>query len=374
MTIKKVGFVGWRGMVGSVLLQRMLAEDDFAIITEPVFFSTSAVGGTGPSIKQPIPPLQDAFAIDALKAMDVIVSCQGSDYTRRVLPALRSAAWQGYWIDAASYLRMEDDTIIVLDPVNREAIETALVKGIKNFAGANCTVSLMMMAMQGLLQAGMVEWISSMTYQAASGAGARVVREWLTQIHTASSTLAPLLEDPASQLLAIDAQLSQTLRSDRLPTEQIGAPLAGNVLPWIDTAVDHGQTREEWKGQAETNKILDRTERPIAVDGLCVRVGAMRCHSQALTVKLTQDIGINTISTLLTDANHSVTVVPNERAATLAQLTPVAVASTLNIAVGRLRKMSLGPRYLSVFTVGDQLLWGAAESLRRMLRILLDEH
>ena len=371
--MKRVGFVGWRGMVGSVLMERMLAEGDFAYIEEPVFFTTSNVGGQGPAIGKDIPALKDASDVDALKACDAIISCQGGDYTKAVFPELRESGWDGYWIDAASTLRMDDEALIILDPVNLDVIKDGLVKGVKNYIGGNCTVSLMLMAMGGLFREGLVEWTSAMTYQAASGAGAKNMRELISQMGTIRDSVAPELADPASAILEIDRKVAETIRSDALPTEQFGAPLAGSLLPWIDRQLDNGQSREEWKGQAETNKLLGRSGNPVPVDGICVRIGAMRCHSQALTLKLTKDVPIADVEALLSSANDWVQVVPNDREVTLTDLTPAAVTGSLNTPVGRLRKMNMGPEYLSAFTVGDQLLWGAAEPLRRMLRILIEQ-
>lgn len=370
--MKKVGFVGWRGMVGSVLMERMLAEEDFKHIEMPVFFTTSDVGGQGPDVGCEIPPLQDAYDINALLAMDAIISCQGGDYTKAVFTKLREAGWQGYWIDAASTLRMADDAVIILDPVNGDKIKDGLVNGIKNFIGGNCTVSLMLMAMGGLFREGLVEWTSAMTYQAASGAGAQNMRELIAQMGSIHAGVADKLADPASAILDIDRQVAATMRADSFPIANFGAPLAGSLLPWIDTQLENGQSREEWKGQAETNKILGLSKQIIPVDGLCVRIGAMRCHSQALTVKLTKDVPLDDISTLLASANDWVKVVPNDRKASIEQLTPSAVTGSLHVPVGRLRKMNMGPEYLTAFTVGDQLLWGAAEPLRRMLRILME--
>lgn len=363
----KVGFAGWRGMVGSVLMERMRAENDFANI-EPVFFSTSNAGGKAPEVGKPVAPLQDAYDLDALTALDVIVSCQGGDYTNEIHPRLRSAGWKGYWIDAASSLRMKDDALIVLDPVNDGVIRRGLESGIKDYIGGNCTVSLMLMALGGLFREGLVEWVSAMTYQAASGAGAQNMRELIQQMGAVHSACASQLADPASAILDIDRQVIHAMRED-MPTAQFGAPLAGSLLPYIDRQLENGQSREEWKAQAETNKILGN-DAPVPVDGICVRVGAMRCHSQAMTVKLNRDVSLPEIESLIAQANSWVSVVPNDRDATLQKLTPTAVTGTLGIPVGRLRKMNLGPHYLSAFTVGDQLLWGAAEPLRRMLNIL----
>ncbi|WP_444957135.1 aspartate-semialdehyde dehydrogenase [Microbulbifer sp. ZKSA002] len=368
--MQKIGFIGWRGMVGSVLLERMRAEDDFAHIAEPVFFSTSNAGGTAPDIGRPLPPLGDAYDIDALIQLDAIVSCQGGDYTKEVFTRLREAGWQGYWIDAASSLRMQDDAVIVLDPVNRDVIDRAIDAGQKNFIGGNCTVSLMLMALGGLFKAGMVEWVTAMTYQAASGAGARNMRELIAQMGALRDGVATELADPASAILEIDRKVAADMRSAEFPTAEFGAPLAGSLLPWIDTQLENGQSREEWKAQVEANKIL-QTENPIPVDGTCVRIGAMRCHSQAFTIKLKKDLPLADIEQLLNGANDWVNVVPNEREATVQNLTPTAVTGKLDIPVGRLRKLSVGPEYLNAFTVGDQLLWGAAEPLRRILLILL---
>lgn len=367
----RVGFVGWRGMVGSVLMQRMMAEHDFSLI-EPVFFSTSQVGGMGPFIGKETAPLKNANNLDDLRAMDVILTCQGGGYTHDVFPRLRAGGWKGYWIDAASTLRMQEDALIVLDPVNSHLIKSALVRGGRNFIGGNCTVSLMLMGLHGLFKAGLVEWVSAMTYQAASGAGAQNVRELLCQMGAANAAAGKLLEDPSSSILEIDRAVVQTMRSTAFPTGQFGAPLAGSLLPWIDKDLGNGQSREEWKGMAETNKILGS---PVAipVDGICVRIGALRCHSQALTIKLRRDVPLADIESLLAEANQWVRVVPNRREESLRELTPAAVTGGLSVPVGRLRKLPMGGEYLSAFTVGDQLLWGAAEPLRRMLRILLEK-
>ncbi len=370
--IKRVGFVGWRGMVGSVLMQRMREENDFADIEEPVFFTTSQVGQQGPDIGKAIPLLKDATDIDELKQMEVIVTCQGGGYTQQVHQALRDAGWQGYWIDAASTLRMADHSIIVLDPVNRAVIDRALDEGVKDYIGGNCTVSLMLMALGGLFQHDLVEWMSAMTYQAASGAGARNMRELLAQMGALHDAAADLLDDPASAILEIDRKVTEAMRSDDFPTDQFGVPLAGSLIPWIDVKLDNGQSREEWKGQVETNKILGRGDRPVPIDGICVRVGAMRSHSQALTIKLRHEVPLEEIEAMLDEANPWSRVIPNEREITMRELTPARVTGTLEVPVGRLRRMNMGPEYLSAFTVGDQLLWGAAEPLRRMLRILLE--
>jgi aspartate-semialdehyde dehydrogenase len=365
-----VGFIGWRGMVGSVLMERMREERDFDSI-DPVFFTTSNVGGAGPSIGKPVAALKDASDIAELKKLDVVITCQGGDYTKSVFPKLRAAGWNGYWIDAASALRMENDAVIILDPVNKPVIDKAVAAGVRNFVGGNCTVSLMLMAIDGLVKADLVEWVSAMTYQAASGAGAQNMRELLQQMGEVHFAAKGLLDDPASAILDIDREVAGILRDDAFPTEHFGVPLAGSLLPWIDTDLGNGQSREEWKGHAETNKILAREARPIAVDGLCVRVGAMRCHSQGLTLKLKRDLPLDEIESILAKANAWVKVVPNKRDDTLKHLTPVAVTGTLDVPIGRLRKMKMGGEYLSAFTVGDQLLWGAAEPLRRMLGILL---
>ncbi|MBU5615153.1 aspartate-semialdehyde dehydrogenase [Geomonas azotofigens] len=361
----KVGMVGWRGMVGSVLMQRMQEENDFAGV-EPVFFTTSQVG-------QPAPlnagTLKDASDINELKKLDVIITCQGGDYTKAIRPELKKAGWNGYWIDAASTLRMEDDAVIILDPINRNVIDAALSKGIKDYIGGNCTVSLMLMGLGGLFKAGVVEWLSSMTYQAASGAGAPNMRELLSQMGVLHGSVAEQLATPGSAILEIDKKVTATLRSAEMPTKEFGFPLAGNVLPWIDREVEDGQSREEWKGYAETNKILGAAN-PIPVDGICVRVGAMRCHSQAITMKLTKDIPIAEIEEMIKNDNQWVKFIPNNKADSLAGLTPAAVSGSLTVPVGRVRKMKMGPQYLSAFTCGDQLLWGAAEPLRRMLQIL----
>ena len=368
--MKRVGFIGWRGMVGSVLMQRMQSERDFESI-DPVFFTTSQVGGKGPAIGKDVPPLMDANSIDALQAMDVIVTCQGGDYTKEVYPRLRAAGWNGYWIDAASALRMKDEAIIVLDPVNYEVIKDGLIKGVKTFVGGNCTVSLMLMAIGGLFDQGLVEWISPMTYQAASGAGARNMRELIRQMGAINGEVAALVEDPAAAILEIDKRVADFMRSDRYPLEAWPVPLAGSLIPWIDVQLDSGQSKEEWKAQVECNKILGRSTQPIPIDGLCVRISAMRCHSQALTIKLSKDVPLDEIHDILATHNDWVKVVPNDRELSMRELTPTAVTGTLTVPVGRLRKLTMGPQYLSAFTVGDQLLWGAAEPLRRMLNILL---
>lgn len=377
--MKLVGLVGWRGMVGSVLMERMQAEGDFAHI-EPVFFSTSNVGGKAPIYAKNETVLKDANNIDELKKCDIIITCQGGDYTTDIFPKLRSAGWNGYWIDAASTLRMNDDAIIVLDPVNLDVIKSALSRGVKNYIGGNCTVSCMMMGLGGLFQYDMIEWITSMTYQAASGGGAQHMRELLTQFGTINAEVKALLDDPASAILEIDRKVLAKQHSlSAGETKQFGVPLGGNLIPWIDKDLGNGVSREEWKAGAETNKILGRGEgfgasakSSIPVDGLCVRIGAMRCHSQALTVKLKKDVPLDEIESIIAENNQWVKVVPNNREASMRDLTPAAVTGGLKIPVGRLRKMQMGADYLSAFTVGDQLLWGAAEPLRRMLRIVLD--
>ena len=366
-----VGLVGWRGMVGSVLVQRMREERDFDLI-DPVFFSTSQAGVAAPAIGKPAPAVKDASDLKALAACDVLISCQGGEYTSDVYPQLRAAGWDGHWIDAASTLRLADDAVIVLDPVNRHVIDRALESGVRNFIGGNCTVSLMLMAMTGLFRAGLVEWVSAMTYQAASGAGAKQMRELIAQMGVTHAAAKPLIEDPASAILDIDRTVTETLRSADFPvTDTYGHPLAGSLLPWIDKDLGTGQSKEEWKAMPECNKILGRTQEPIPVDGLCVRIGSMRCHSQALTVKLTRDVPLADIEAMLASAHEWVTVVPNEKEASLRELTPAAVTGRLQVPVGRLRKLAMGGEYLAAFTVGDQLLWGAAEPLRRMLRILV---
>ncbi len=372
--MKTVGFVGWRGMVGSVLLQRMCEENDFALI-EPLFFSTSNVGAAAPPFAKNEIKLKDAYELQALKQCDIIMTCQGGDYTAEIFPKLRAAGWDGYWIDAASSLRMEEDAVIILDPVNADVIQDALGRGIKNYIGGNCTVSLMLMALGGLFHAGLIEWVSAMTYQAASGAGAQNMRELLQQMGVLYGAANQSLADPAAAILDIDRCVLAAMNSEQMPVAQFGAPLAGSLLPWIDQDLGQGMSREEWKGAAETNKILGKPSLgmvgSIPVDGICVRIGAMRCHAQAMTIKLTQDVPLAEIENILAAANDWVKVVPNERVASLSQLTPAAVTGKLSVPVGRLRKPAMGAQYLCAFTVGDQLLWGAAEPLRRMLRILL---
>jgi len=371
-----VGLVGWRGMVGSVLMDRMQAEGDFGLI-EPLFFSTSNAGGKAPAQAKNETTLKDAFDIEALKKCDVVITCQGGDYTSEVFPKLRAAGWNGHWIDAASTLRMKDDAVIILDPVNLPVIKNALAKGGRNWVGGNCTVSCMLMGVGALYKAGLVEWMTSMTYQAASGGGAQHMRELLTQFGTLNTEVRALLDDPKSAILEIDRKIlgrQQSMSGDE--TANFGVPLGGSLIPWIDKDLGNGVSREEWKAGAETNKILGQGEGfgtpAVPVDGFCVRVGAMRCHSQALTFKLKKDVPLADIEAMIAADNQWVKVVPNTREATLQDLTPVAVTGTLGIPVGRLRKLAMGPEYLGAFTIGDQLLWGAAEPLRRMLRVLLE--
>ena len=373
--MKLVGLVGWRGMVGSVLMQRMQEEGDFAHI-EPVFFSTSNTGGTAPVMAKDEKTLKDANDIDALKKCDIIITCQGGEYTMEIFPKLRAAGWNGYWIDAASSLRMEENAVIVLDPVNLDVIKSALSRGVKNYIGGNCTVSCMLMGLGGLFQHDLVDWMSSMTYQAASGGGAQHMRELLTQFGSINAEVKALLNNPAAAILEIDRKVlakQHSFTDDE--TKQFGVPLAGNLIPWIDKDLGNGVSKEEWKAGAETNKILGKGaafgSAPIPVDGLCIRVGAMRCHSQALTIKLKKDVPLDEINDIIAQNNQWVKVVPNERVASMRDLTPAAVTGSLTIPVGRLRKMQMGGEYLSAFTVGDQLLWGAAEPLRRMLGILI---
>ena len=370
----RVGIVGWRGMVGSVLLQRMLEERDFDHI-EPTFFSTSAAGGKGPDIGRATGPLQDASDVAALTRNDTIITCQGGDWTTAMYGKLREAGWNGYFIDAAKTLRMKDDAVIILDPVNRAVIDAALAKGVRNYIGGNCTVSLMVMALAGLFARDLVEWMTCMTYQAASGAGAQNMRELLQQMGEAHLAAKSLLDDPHSAILDIDREVAGILRDERFPTEHFGVPLAGSLIPWIDKDLGNGMSREEWKGGAELNKILGRGngsgKAPIPVESICVRIGAMRCHSQAITMKLRQDLTQPEIESLIAEGNEWVRLIPNTRDESIRHLTPAAVTGTLEIPVGRVRKLAMGPEYVGAFTVGDQLLWGAAEPLRRMLRILL---
>jgi aspartate-semialdehyde dehydrogenase len=372
----RVGIVGWRGMVGSVLVQRMREERDFDHL-EPVFFSTSQAGGKAPAIGKEVEAVRSAADVAALKALPVIVSCQGGDYTNEIYPKLRQAGWKGYWIDAASALRMNDDAVIILDPVNMPLIKKSVSGGIKNYIGGNCTVSLMLMGMAGLFQRDEIEWLTTMTYQAASGAGAANMRELVAQMARVGESAKRLLDDPASGILDIDRAVTESIRSRELPKENFGHPLAASLLPWIDKDLGNGQSREEWKGGAETNKILGAGRHnggaaPIPVDGVCVRIGAMRCHSQALTIKLRRALPLDEIEGMIAEAHEWAKVVPNRREESLAELTPAAVTGKLSVPVGRLRKLPMGDEYLAAFTVGDQLLWGAAEPLRRMLRILLD--
>ncbi|MDP2485087.1 aspartate-semialdehyde dehydrogenase [Pseudoalteromonas marina] len=370
-TMKKVGLVGWRGMVGSVLLERMEKQNDFANI-DTTFFTTSQAGQLGPDLAGDAKPLLDASDVSELARMDIIVTCQGGDYTKAVYPKLREAGWDGYWIDAASALRMSDDSIIVLDPVNKDVITQGLEQGVKTFVGGNCTVSLMLLALGGLFEKDLIEWVSPMTYQAASGAGARNMKELISQMGAIHSSVAQQLYNPSSAILEIDKIVSEKMASSDLPQDQFGVPLAGSLIPWIDVPMPSGQSKEEWKAQVEANKILGSTQQPVPIDGLCVRIGAMRCHSQAMTIKLREDISVEKIEEILASHNEWVKVIPNERDITSTDLTPVKVTGTLSIPVGRIRKLAMGPKYISAFTVGDQLLWGAAEPLRRMLRIIVD--
>ncbi|MFC1862815.1 aspartate-semialdehyde dehydrogenase [Thermodesulfobacteriota bacterium] len=366
----KIGFVGWRGMVGSVLMVRMLEEKDFKGF-EPFFFTTSNIGGKAPDIGMDAPPLEDAYNIQDLSKLDIIITCQGGDYTKKVYPEIRQSGWNGYWIDAASTLRLEDDSIIVLDPVNRKVIDQGLSSGINTYVGGNCTVSLMLMALSGLLAENQVEWISSMTYQAASGAGANNMKELVRQIANLGAVSKEQLDDPASTAIEIDNLITQELRNASFPTEFFGAPLAASLIPWIDRPMDSGQTREEWKGYVETNKIL-QTKSPIPVDGICVRISSMRCHSQGFTIKLRKDIPLDEISDMIEKGNSWVRLIPNNKEATLKDLTPAAVTGTLDVPVGRVRKMLMGPEYLAAFSVGDQLLWGAAEPIRRIMNLVIE--
>jgi len=377
MSEKNVGLVGWRGMVGSVLMQRMQEENDFDLI-KPTFFTTSQKGLPAPRVYgkegagKDCGVLEDAFDIEALKQQDVIITCQGGDYTKDVYPKLREAGWDGYWIDAASALRMDDDAIIVLDPVNRDVIDAGIKNGVKTYVGGNCTVSLMLLALGGLFEKGLVEWATPMTYQAASGSGAKHMRELISQMGAIYANVKDKVEDPATAILDIDRQVADFIRSDDYPKDQFGVPLAGSLIPYIDSQLPSGQSREEWKAEAEANKILGTAAAPTPIDGLCVRVGAMRCHSQAITLKLKQDLPVEEIEAILAGHNDWVKVIPNDREVTMEELTPAKVTGTLSIPVGRIRKLTMGPEYISAFTVGDQLLWGAAEPLRRMLRILLN--
>ncbi|WP_405598068.1 MULTISPECIES: aspartate-semialdehyde dehydrogenase [unclassified Pseudoalteromonas] len=369
-TMKKVGLVGWRGMVGSVLLERMQQENDFALI-DTTFFTTSQTGQLGPNLAGDAKPLLNASDIGELAKMDIIITCQGGDYTHAVYPALRESGWDGYWIDAASALRMSDDSIIVLDPVNKDVIEQGLAQGAKTFVGGNCTVSLMLLALGGLFEQELIEWVSPMTYQAASGAGARNMKELIAQMGAIHASVAQQLDNPSSAILEIDKIVSEKMAANDLPHDQFGVPLAGSLIPWIDVPMPSGQSKEEWKAQVEANKILGSSKQPVPIDGLCVRIGAMRCHSQAMTIKLREDISVEKIEEILASHNEWVKVIPNEREISTTDLTPVKVTGTLNIPVGRIRKLAMGAKYISAFTVGDQLLWGAAEPLRRMLRIIV---
>jgi aspartate-semialdehyde dehydrogenase len=368
----RVGFVGWRGMVGSVLMQRMIEEGDLNYL-EPVFFSTSQAGNPAPNFGLDAGVLQDAHDIESLKQLDAIVTCQGGGYTQQVYPLLRGAGWQGYWIDAASTLRMTDEAIITLDPVNKAQIEQGIQQGKKTYVGGNCTVSLMLMGLGGLFKHGLVEWMSAMTYQAASGAGAKNMRELISQMGVINDSVSSELANPASSILDIDRKVAETIRSGSFPTEQFGVPLAGSLIPWIDVKRDNGQSKEEWKAGVEANKILGSQDTPVPIDGTCVRIGAMRCHAQALTIKLKQNVPLDEIEEMVASHNPWVKVIPNERDITAQELSPAKVTGTLSVPVGRLRKMAMGDDFLNAFTVGDQLLWGAAEPLRRTLRIVLDE-
>ena len=365
-----VGIIGWRGMVGSVLVQRMREERDFEHI-DPVFFSTSQAGAAAPEIGKRAPAVKDARDIAALSANDILISCQGGDYTSEIYPRLRQSGWDGYWIDAASTLRMAPDSVLILDPVNGDVIERAVTSGVRNYIGPNCTVSLMLMATAGLFRAGLVEWITAMTYQAASGAGAPQMRELVAQMGFLHERSHDLLSNPASTILEVDKRVADGLRSAEMPTAKFGHPLAGSLLPWIADDLGTGQSKEEWKATAEANKILGFAPDAVPIEGLCVRIGSMRCHSQALTIKLRRDVPLDEIESLIQSAHQWVRIVPNTKDASLAQLTPAAVTGTLQVPIGRLRKLAMGGEYLTAFTVGDQLLWGAAEPLRRMVRILM---
>ena len=367
----KVGFVGWRGMVGSVLLDRMLSENDVNDL-DVLFFSTSMAGTEGPDIGKQTGPVEDANDIERLASMDIVLTCQGGGYTENIYPALRATGWKGYWVDAASTRRMNAESVIVLDPVNRDAIDRAIENGTRDFIGGNCTVSLMLMALGGLFSHNLVEWMTSMTYQAASGAGANNMRELIRQMQTISTEAAPVLENPAASILELDRKIVDILNSDKYPIDYFGAPLAGSLIPWIDRPMENGQTREEWKGYAETNKILGLEENPVPIDGQCVRIGAMRCHSQAFTIKLNRDISVEDITAIIGEHNSWVKIVPNTKEETLRELSPAAVSGTLSVPVGRIRKLNIGPTFLTAFSVGDQLLWGAAEPLRRIVRIIAE--
>jgi aspartate-semialdehyde dehydrogenase len=366
----RIGFVGWRGMVGSVLMGRMREAEDFKSF-EPIFYTTSNVGGEAPDTGLDAPPLKDAYDVESLSSLDIIMTCQGGSYTQKVYPELMKTGWKGYWIDSASTLRLDESSIIVLDPVNRSVIDDGLKSGIKTFVGGNCTVSLMLMALSGLFAGNHIEWISAMTYQAASGAGAKNMKELIAQMGVLGIVAKDMVNDPESSAIVVDEMTTAAMRSTTFPTENFMAPLAGSLLPWIDVPMESGQTREEWKGAVETNKIL-QSKTPIPIDGLCVRVGAMRCHSQGLTIKLKKEIPLNEIEDIIQKGNDWVTVVPNDKTLSLNKLTPAAVNGTLNVPVGRLRKLLMGPEYLTAFTVGDQLLWGAAEPVRRILNIIIE--
>jgi aspartate-semialdehyde dehydrogenase len=368
--MNRIGIIGWRGMVGSVLLERMRAEKDFDVV-EPTFFSTSQAGAAAPDIGRKMGSVQDANDIAALARLPILVSAQGGDYTTAVHARLRAAGWRGYWIDAASTLRMKSDAVIVLDPVNLPVMQAALNQGIKDFIGGNCTVSLMLMAVSGLMRAGLVEWISAMTYQSASGAGAQNMRELLEQMGFLHEAASPALGNPAATILDVDRAVSAALGDPRFPKAHFGAALAASLIPWIDKDLGNGQSREEWKAGAESNKIMGTESKPVPVEGICVRVGAMRCHSQALTIKLTRDVPLSEIESVIAGGNPWVRVVPNDRESSIKELSPAAVSGQLTVPVGRLRKLAMGGEYLSAFTVGDQLLWGAAEPLRRTMRFLL---
>ncbi len=368
----RVGLVGWRGMVGSVLMQRMVEEKDFDHI-EPVFFSTSQVGIDAPNYGKDAGTLKDAYDIEMLKTLDAIITCQGGDYTNDVYAKLRESGWKGYWIDAASSLRMADDSIITLDPINFKQIQAGIHQGTRTFVGGNCTVSLMLMGLGGLYQNGLVEWMTAQTYQAASGSGAKHMRELISQMGVINDAVNTDLASPATSILDIDRKVAQTLRSGDFPSDNFGVPLAGSLIPWIDVKRDNGQSKEEWKASVETNKILGLDHNPIPIDGTCVRVGAMRCHSQALTIKLKKAVPMDEIEDMIASHNDWVSVVPNERDVTMTDLSPAKVTGTMSVPVGRLRKLAMGDDFLNAFTVGDQLLWGAAEPLRRTLRIILSE-
>jgi aspartate-semialdehyde dehydrogenase len=368
----RVGFIGWRGMVGSVLMERMRSENDFNDLV-PLFFSTSQAGQKGPDIGTPTSLVQDALDVDRLGTMDVLVSCQGGDYTQKIHPILRQSGWSGYWIDAASTLRMKDHSVIVLDPVNQPVIDRALKEGVRDFIGGNCTVSLMLMALGGLFEEDLIEWMTSMTYQAASGAGAKNMRELVLQMQAIGNQSSQLLADPAGLIFDLDQNVAETLRSVDFPSQHLGAPLAASLIPWIDRAWENGQTKEEWKGYAETNKILGRDDNAIPIDGQCVRIGAMRCHSQAFTIKLTKELPLKEIESIIDEHNQWVKVIPNEKEATVEELSPAKISGTLEVPIGRIRQLNMGPEYLTAFTVGDQLLWGAAEPLRRMIQIILKQ-